>query len=468
MEEQLRMFEMPEASNSSENIDLEQLRDQPHLEIYEKQVILTNRNNLIENVWSEGKQSSSAQKRYQQIRNALGRGFFSQKIEQAKSPEVISVVEAKLSAAQRRALEEIFTSVTAQSGRALIDIFVLQLVIKTICPDQDIRLHKANNSRGSFSWKEGVSMRSIDSTYIVPTLREYDLLRMNQYGAYMTRTFAENYPYTKFYKAEIKGAKQQGKQRWLEVIDDLENQKMDAEAALLYVLQILWKSSEAFNTLVQETLIALNGWLVKNSTPSRRSVTSLIKKHIEKSEARARLLEVAIHALFQALKDLDVDLGGRLKPLMPMRTANLKHGNIGDIEILSGDLVIEAWDAKYDQPYLSDALDELVDKVRQRNVSELHFGYVLLPEKKEYSEVQRKVDEIEEQYGFKAYILSFDEWIHEQFLHNQNTIESEEQLAAAWLRAYTESLCLKRRKEAPIDEPTFEWVESLLRTLTTS
>src|SRR5260370_8870582 len=69
------------------------------------------------------------------------------------------------------------------------------------------------------------------------------------------------------------------------------------------------------------------------------------------------------------VQPLGSDFEGNLKPLMPMRTANLKHGNIGDIEIILGDSVIEAWDAKYATPYLSDALDELVDNIRNRNVS---------------------------------------------------------------------------------------------------
>jgi hypothetical protein len=36
-----------------------------------------------------------------------------------------------------------------------------------------------------------------------------------------------------------------------------------------------------------------------------------------------------------------------LKPLSQMRSANKKHGNIGDIEILEARQIIESWDAKY-------------------------------------------------------------------------------------------------------------------------
>ncbi len=385
MGELISMFEMPDGL---EHVKQEDLRHQRHLEIYENYFILAGIDNAIERIWVEGKQSSEAQKRYRKVKSALSQNFFEQKIEEAKSPEIAAIIESRLTADQRKSIQEIVNSITAQTGRALVDIFVLQLTVKTICPEQDIRLHKGSNNQGAFSWREGISMRTIDAEHIIPALRRYELLRINQYGGYMTRSFAENYPYTKFYKAEIRG-KLQARQRWLQVVDDLENERIDVDATLLYVLQLLWQLSEAFSNLVQKTLNSLDAWIDKNEPLSINIVIMLIKEHIEESEARARLLEVAMHTLLQALDELGVDLGGKLKPLMPMRTANKKHGNIGDVEVLSGDLHVEAWDAKYEQPYLSDALDELVEKIHEHNidVSDLHFGYILFQSKKTYLEV---------------------------------------------------------------------------------
>lgn len=460
-----KQFETPEESQPKD-INLEELRDQPHLEVYEKHFILADATNNIVKVWTQGKQSKEAQERYKKVQDALQQGFFLQKIEEAQLPEVAEQIEARLSEVHKKALEEIIGAVTDQAGRALVDILVLQLVVKSICPEQDIRLHKANNNPHTFSWTEGISMRSLDSGHIIPSLRAYDLLRINQYGGYMTRSFAENYPYTLFYKAEIRGARRQGKQRWLEIVDDLENGKLDAQTALLYVLQLLWKYSEAFSSLAQRTLNSLETWISKQQPLSLRRATELISQHFEKSETKARLLEVAIHAFLQAKNDLEIDLGGSLKALMPMRTGNKKHGNVGDVEVLIGDLIIEAWDAKYDQPYLSDAIDELVEKMRGIDTTALQFGYILYPIKKEYAEVERKIEEIYEEFGVKIQILTLDEWIQQQFVQLQGTAIREEQVVETWLRAYTESLCLRRRDLAPIDEPTFLWVSALLSLLT--
>ena len=277
----------------------------------------------------------------------------------------------------------------------------------------------------------------------------------------MTRTFAENYPYTLFYKAEISGPKR----KWLELIDDLEEKKIDAEAALLYVLGLLWKSSEQFSHLVTAVLTSLNEWNLRSTNLRIEEVATIIKLHINKSEARARLLEVAMHALLQASEDLRVDLSGALKALMPMRTANLKHRNFGDVEVMAGDFVVESWDAKYDNPYLSDALDVFLEKIRGKNISELTFGYVLLPEKKNYSDVDQKVTAIEEEYGIKVQILSFDEWTQQQVMRARANEVSEESLAQAWLSAYVESLALRRETRAPIDEPTYDWLRSLQEVL---
>ncbi len=133
MSEQLRKSEMPDRAGY---INQEDLRRQPHLEIYENHFILAGINDAIERIWAEGKQSSEAQERYRKVKSALNQGFFEQKIEEAKSPETAPIIQSRISGNQRNAIQEIVSSITAQTGRALVDIFVLQLTVKTICPEK--------------------------------------------------------------------------------------------------------------------------------------------------------------------------------------------------------------------------------------------------------------------------------------------------------------------------------------------
>ena len=446
--------------------DMANLRQNAHLEVYAQSSLLIDKDNLVRAIWFEGKQTPAAQERYKKIVEALENGFFVNKIEQAKSAVAADVFETKLSEIQKQTLGNIVASVNAQRGRALVEILLLQLTVKTISPAQDIRLHKGsrgreggsrNNQRSTFSWAEGISMRRLDDSYIVPVLRAYGLLRMNEYGAFMTRTFAENYPYTAFYKAEISGARRD----WLITVEDVQEERMDAEAALLYMLDLLWKSSEQFKHTAKEVLHKLDNWITHNPENLLQKAGNLIKQHIHSSESRARLLEVAMHSLLQALEDMHVDIEGVLKPLMPMRTANLKHRNFGDVEVLNADIVVESWDAKYDNPYLSDALDILTEKLRDRDVSELRFGYVLLPEKKAYADVDRKIAAITEDYGVPVQVYEFDDWVQTQVARADVEDVPKSSIAAAWLRAYGETLALRREERAPIDEPTFDWLQTL-------
>ena len=66
------------------------------------------------------------------------------------------------------------------------------------------------------------------------------------------------------------------------------------------------------------------------SAPPAKQIVAFLKSFVDNSPYSARLFEIALHSLFQALEDQMV-LDGYLKPLCQMRSANKKHGNIGDI-----------------------------------------------------------------------------------------------------------------------------------------
>ena len=78
-------------------------------------------------------------------------------------------------------------------------------------------------------------MRTIDSKYIEPVLREFGLLYVNIYGVFMTRSLAGNYPYTQFYKAAIRG----GKDYWLNLTDEIETDNINSLVGLKYIISPL-------------------------------------------------------------------------------------------------------------------------------------------------------------------------------------------------------------------------------------
>lgn len=117
----------------------------------------------------------------------------------------------------------------------------------------------ADASSSSFSWRDGISMRSLDKQYITPTLRQYDLLRLNADGIMMTRSLAENYPYSIVYKANIRGARRE----WINIVEAIEANEIATEIALHYLLSQLLNQAKVFKDLALQTLDNLKklSWL---------------------------------------------------------------------------------------------------------------------------------------------------------------------------------------------------------------
>jgi hypothetical protein len=426
------------------------LNSEIYLKIYRDRSILINEDGQ-ELVFHEGTQDENTQVRYRKIEESLRNGFLTRIIEECKNLEI---VVSSLSDDDINLLNDLVDSLTSEVGRAIVGLTVLQLAVKSIEPNQSIRLHKSG--RGDFSWVEGIPMRTLDNRFITPVLRQYNLLRLNADGFMMTRSLAENYPYTKLYKAAIRGAKEQ----WLEIVDRIESGTMDAKPALKVVISALMRRSDNFISLATSTLVVLNDYLSKK--PTQKEILDLIKDHINHSAHSARLLEISLHSLFQALF-INKFIGDCLKPLSQMRSANKKHGNIGDIEITTFKnplYILESWDAKYGKPYLRDEIEELSEKLENHPETEV-AGFVVNIEPDLRSDIIERIREIEEIHNTKIFLYSFDEFIKTQLKRFAKDKKVEELIVNEWIKGYTESLCQKRRDLAPIDEPCDIWLTAL-------
>src|SRR4029077_20653177 len=66
-----------------------------------------------------------------------------------------------------------------------------------------------------------------------------------------------------------------------------------------------------------------------------------------------------------------------------------------------------------------------------------------------------RLAELQEICTAKLEILDFSTWAAQQAA----AAKGVEQVAAEWLTAYLQVLCLERKDRAPIDEPTSSWVQ---------
>ena len=407
-------------------------------------------------VFLEGGMSQSAKLRYQKIIRELSNGYLETQILRCRD-NLAAIDFSALNQIHTATLNQLVESVTSEVGRALVGLAVLQLCVKAIEPLQNIRLHKASTGRRDFSWCDGISMRSLDKQYITPVLRQYDLLRLNADGFMMTRSLAENYPYSPVYKANIRGARLE----WLRLVEGIESNEIAPEPALHYLLSQLLNRANDFTKLALQTIEVLHRFLEQSEATSETDITEIICRHISESDYAARIMEIAIHCLMQAMQDCQFLPPEALKPLSQMRSANKKHGNIGDIEILEARQIIEAWDAKYGKSYLRDELEELAEKLEAHPTVVL-AGFVTSVEPERREELVARCQEIEDVFGISLEILTFREWINKQFIRTiEEGIVTEKELARAWLTAYTESLAQRRRDMAPIDEPCHQWLTTL-------
>lgn len=401
-------------------------------------------------VYEEGKLTDEAKTRYSNIRKELENGYLENLIKECSQPDI----EIKsLSDEHMKLIDSLVNSITSEVGRAIVGLTVLQLTLKSIEPNQSIRLHKGSNNSNAFSWKEGIPMRVLDKNFITPVLRKYGLLKLNADGFMMTRSLAENYPYSGLYKAAIRGAKTE----WVDITNLVEDGTVNASDALKYMISSLLNKSDEFQKLSDATIDSMISFL--KSGANYESILNLVEEFVETSEYSARIFEVSIHAFFQALDELKL-LGGHLKPLSQMRSANKKHGNIGDIEITAEKnslSILESWDAKYGKSYMRDELEELSDKLELHVETEL-AGFVTNQAPDLREEITNRTTEIEEIFNVKIEILSFKDWMNYQ---TERFDIDKDKLGHIWLQCFTESLCQKRREIAPIDEPTFEWVLGL-------
>ncbi|MBA3469936.1 MAG: hypothetical protein H0T53_09865 [Herpetosiphonaceae bacterium] len=425
-----------------------------HLRVFTDRSELIEDGNIVE-IFVEGKMNVEAKERYNKISQFLKKGYLDLQIDFCKnSSNDIDI--SSLTVKQMHIVDDLINSITSEVGRALIGLTILQLCIKDIEPLQSIRLHKGSASSATFSWQDGISMRTL-SAYITPILRKHELLKLNADGFMMTRTLAENYPYSKVYKASIKGARHQ----WIAIVEELEVGSINAKATLQYMLSKLLNNAEDFKKLANNTIFEIKRIIASGNFDNSYNTSLLLKKHMNVSDHAARIMEISMHSLIQALQQHGLLNDNILVPLSQMRSANKKHGNIGDIEIKNGDHIVETWDAKFGKSYLRDELDELNDKLSSHlSVEKAGFVTSVVPDRLE--ELTILINDIEQIHGTSIEILLFEDWVERQFaIAISSGGITEQALANDWLLSYVESLAQKRPHIAPIDEPCYRWLEIL-------
>ncbi len=428
-----------------------------HLRVFENRSEYVSDNGEVA-VFPEGVISKDAKNRIKIIKDEFRNGYLEKLIIDLKHSKITIELD-KVSRTAQENLRQLVELVTSEVGRVLIGLSVMQLSIKAISPQQCIRLHKASSNRGSFSWVEGVSMRTLDKNYVTPTLRRYDLVRLNADGFMMTRSLAENYPYSSLYKAQLRGARDQ----WLAIVEELETGKTNPQESLKYLISLLLNAANNFHQTSSELIKLLDGKIEKFNT--RKDVIKIMKLHAESSDYAARLLEISMHSLLQPAVDCGALGDVSLEPLSQMRSDNKKHGNIGDIELLEGSDIIESWDAKYGKSYLREEIEEAAEKIPNHHNVQI-VGFVTNMKIQRTVEMDKRIIDLSSLHSVTFQIIEYEDWVGLMF---KRCIDSflidEKRLSQEWRKAYALTLSQRKRSIAPIDEPCIEWIQLLIKQM---
>lgn len=417
-----------------------------HLDVHQDHSVFYNDGKTT--VFQEGRQSEAAQHRYSIVTKCLENGYLEKMYNSCAT-----ISTDGLDKHLKILIEELVNGITSEVGRVLVGLAFLQITIKSIVPEQSIRLHKGSNRNVGFSWKEGISMRTIDSNYNTPFLREKGLLNINKYGIMMTRSLAENYPYSRLYKAEMRGAFD----TWIEIVDTIENGNINYKGALAYMLSLLINKSKKFEEYANKAMQKVA--MYKNATMP--SVFSLLTNFYNTTRYSARAFEVVIHSFMQVYTEYGyTEL--ELAEMSQMRSANKKHGNVGDIELKSGNYIEEVWDAKYGKSYLYDELGELQDKL-EVNPSVSLAGFIVNDTLDLKPEVIERIEEVSTITDTEIKLLTFKDWV--DFKLKSVPINKRNEFGRKWLVAIVETFARKRLHIAPIDEPCEDWLRDLLQMI---
>jgi hypothetical protein len=409
--------------------------------------------------FEEGPQTDEARQRYEHIQDELGDGYLDQQIRDIATTG--TQLNTELDGHYKALIDDIVDGVSDRGGRSLAGLAVVQLTIKSIEPDQNIRLHKGSQRPDHFGWKEGVSFRTIDSNHIAPALREYDLLRVNKDGVMMTRSLAENYPYSQVYKASLRGPRD----AWGKLVEAIErsDSTLAPEPALRYLLLTLVNRGSYAQEINQDLLDAVED--LRNTGTSTEQVFDVIQRHIRQSPHSDRVLKIALHTLYQVLDENDQlsgvsHTGGKLQPVefTPLPDANIdSHQPSVTVTHPSDDSHIHtAWDVNTGRLDMAAKLDQL-ENLLDAHPEIQRLGVIVENGPNVDPSIDDRLTAIEDEHNVEIRITTFEdlctEWLED--LLSAGVDYSQ------WLVAYAETLTHRRRDRAPLSEPTREWVEIL-------
>ncbi|MEA5620173.1 DNA methyltransferase [Cronbergia sp. UHCC 0137] len=237
-----------------------------------------------------------------------------------------------------------------ETDKSLIQLIITTLLKKIIKPDQDIRLHMAK-------FPNGYSARVLDTKVTTPFFKINFPRYANKETAFLTKAT----------RAEIIWNFQEGiklplrskslVEPFLKLIDKIENQVIDIEECLIYILAQLYLLSQSHEVVFSETLKIAN----YANTININTVIKMVKRHFEQPLS-SRLPVIVMFAVYKQLFPTMKRFKNKILLPLNVHTSADKHG-YGDIEISNqNNTPFEVLEIKHNIPIDKNMILDIVKK----------------------------------------------------------------------------------------------------------
>ncbi|MDB9437946.1 hypothetical protein BMF77_03317 [Dolichospermum sp. UHCC 0315A] len=207
-----------------------------------------------------------------------------------------------------------------ETDKSLIQVIITTLLKKIIKPEQDIRLHMAK-------FINGYSARVLDTKVTTPFFKSKFPKYANKETAFLTKaTRAEIiWNFEEGFKLPLRSKSLVTP--FLQLIDKIENQTIDIENCLVYILAQLYLISQSQEIVFTETLEIVNSVNIININ----TVLKMVERHFEEPLS-SRLPVIVIFAIYKQIFKTVRRFENKVLLPLNVHTSADKHG-YGDIEI---------------------------------------------------------------------------------------------------------------------------------------
>jgi DNA (cytosine-5)-methyltransferase 1 len=247
-------------------------------------------------------------------------------------------------------------------NKSLVSAMVTSLLKKIIDPAQDIRLHRTD-------FEGGYSARSLDTNVTTPFFKQHFPKYANKESGFLSMAIRAQIPWTKKEGNRIRTrASKQFMDCFLEILDAVENKKINPKDTLMYFFEKLYQLSIQQKMIFDETINTSDFIEVININ----TVLSMLEKHFS-MKLSSRLPVIAIYSIYQQLfKQVRRYSSKVLRPLN-IHTSADKHG-YGDIEIWNKDNTpFEMVEIKHNIPINRNLIFDAVKKAENTGIKRYYI-----------------------------------------------------------------------------------------------